>query len=131
MTKNEGKERRQAPRRPILETFSVFCVVPKKGFNRLQIHDMSELGMRFDLDSEGEPQDTFPVKKGESLEVHFYLNQSLYLPLAMEVNRLEAGESIRRIGASFQDTQGKAYKAFRSFLTMLDAISEVAEITSS
>ena len=125
--KETGIERRRTNRRPILSTFSLFIVVPKKGFHRLMVHDVSELGIGFDADTEGEEAEGFPLKEGEKLEVRFYLNQSLYLPLEIRIVRLETRNHIRRIGAEF-DSNDKNYNAFKSFVEMLDAIEEVGLI---
>lgn len=125
--KASGIERRRTKRRPILSTFSLFIVVPQKGFHRLMVHDVSEMGIGFDADTEGEGTDDFPLKEGEKLDVRFYLNQSLYLPLAIRIVRLETKNNIRRIGAEF-DSNDKSYNAFKSFVEMLDAIEEVGLI---
>ena len=74
------RERRRSRRRPILETFSMFCVVPKKGVYRLPgARRESDQGIGFDLDTEGEELHGFSLKLGVSRSrVHFYLNQSLF-----------------------------------------------------
>jgi hypothetical protein len=123
-----GAERRKFKRRPVLDTFSLFAVVPRKGPHRVPVHDISDQGLAFDLDIEGEEASVFPVARGESLEVQLYLNQSLYLPLQIQVARLEEKGSIRVVGAQIQDKTSKAYKGFLSFLTMLDSITEGAQI---
>ena len=116
----------------------MFCVVPKKGIHRLQVHDVSDHGIGFGLDLEGEETIGFSLQSGELLDVHFYLNQSLYLPLSVKVARIEdrnVGDEhgsqpparVRRIGAEF-DNKDKGHNAFLAFLQMLDAISEVAQI---
>jgi hypothetical protein len=120
-----GIERRKARRRPILETFSVFAVVPKKGPHRVPIHDVSDLGVGFDLDTEGELPEEFPLAQGEKLEIHFYLNQSLYLPLEVDIVRLERAGGVRKVGASICDKSTRPYKAFLAFLAMLDALSDI------
>ena len=127
---NKGIERRNARRRPLLESFSFFVVVPRKGVHRLRIHDVSDLGMLFDLDMEGESQLDFPLVKGEVLDVQFYLNQSLYLPLSVQVARIEKHDTMRRVGTEIADTKSKSYKAFLSFLTMLDAIVDEVRLTA-
>lgn len=131
---SQGIERRRTRRRPIIETFSIFCVVPKKGPYRLAVHDVSDQGIGFDLDMEGEDIQSFALKLGEPLEVYFYLNQSLYLPLEVKVARIEErnGESpgqgkVRRIGAEF-DSKAPVHAGFSAFLKMLDAIADVAKI---
>jgi hypothetical protein len=127
---SKGIERRNARRRPLLDSFSFFVVVPRKGVHRLRIHDVSDLGMLFDLDMEGESQLDFPIAKGESFDVQFYLNQSLYLPLTVQVARIEQVDSVRRIGTEISDKKSKSYQAFLSFLTMLDTIVDEVRLTA-
>lgn len=134
MSVDTANERRQAKRRPILKTFSIFVVVPKKGIHRLQLNDLSEAGVGFDLDTEGEVYADFPIKIGDSIELQLFLNQSLYLPLVVEVARLTDRGEIRNVGAifgeSFKEKNSKHYQALCSFLKMLDNISGVLEIKS-
>ena len=56
-------ERRKAKRRPILEAFSFFVVVPKKGMMKLAVLDVSESGLGFDYDVGGEDTSSFPIEK--------------------------------------------------------------------
>ena len=130
MTKtNSGEERRRAKRRPILDSFSLFVSVPKKGPHRLKVHDVSDLGLGFDLDAEGESLTDFLIQNGEMLEVHFYLNQSLYLPLRAEVTRIVTKADVRQVGAEFVDkASSKAYKAYLAFLVMLDSLAEIGKV---
>ncbi len=130
MSQNNAAERRKSPRRPVLETFSLFVVVPRKGPHRLKIYDVSDFGMRFDADTEGESTTDFPISPNEALEVHFYLNQSLYLQFDLKVVRIETIDAVRRIGAEFKDKSSKSYKAYLSFLSMLDSIVEAAQVTA-
>jgi hypothetical protein len=124
-------DRRQAQRRPVLNTFSVFVVVPKKGLHRLAVHDISENGMGFDLDLAGEFPQEYPAKVGDSVEFRFYLNQSLFIPLVIQIARVEEqAEGYRRIGAEFKEAHKKtqSYKAFLSLLTFLDTIVDELKI---
>ncbi|MGZ3698067.1 MAG: PilZ domain-containing protein [Bdellovibrionota bacterium] len=123
-----GAERRRAKRRPILHSFSVFVVVPKKGVHRLQVHDLSDLGMGFDVDMEGDATADYPIKQGDEIDVRFYLNQSLFIPLSVTVARLETKGDVRRIGAEFGDKKAPNYQAFLAFLTMLDSIADVVQL---
>lgn len=135
-----GAERRRTQRRPIIESFSMFCVVPSKGVHRLQVHDVSDNGIGFDFDTEGEELETFPLKSGEKLTVHLYLNQSLYLPLAVRIVRVEERNQVRRIGAEVlappagaaaKSAEASSHTAFLAFLKMLDALADSAHIQAS
>ena len=128
--KTRDQERRRSKRRPILDTFSLFIVVPKKGVHRLQIHDLSDQGIGFDLDIDGEAASDFPVKAKENLDVQLYLNQSLYLDLKLQVARIEEGGAVRRVGAEFTDRSSPSFKALAAFLQMLDLLSEAGQINT-
>ena len=123
-----GAERRKTRRRPILDTFSLFVVVPKKGVHRLPVHDLSDEGMGFDFDIEGESAADFPVQRGETVDVLLYLNQSLYLPLSVRVVRVEDKGEIRKVGAEFTEKSGPAFQGYAAFLAMLDAVAEAGHI---
>lgn len=124
-----GAERRKSMRRPVVESFSFFVAIPRKGGYRLPIQDVSEDGMAFSLDTEGETAADFPIASGEEMEVHFYLNQSLYLPLSVKLVRVLEIDGIRRAGALFVDKKSKGYQALRSLIALLDEISDTARLT--
>lgn len=125
-----GIERRKHRRRPILETFSFFVVVPKKGFHRLAVADVSDSGIGFDFDIGGESAEDFPVVAGEEMAIQFYLNQSLFIPLTVRVMRVDDSQVIRRVGAEFVDTGSRENKALQALLSMIDEISEVVQFTA-
>lgn len=129
-TNSSDADKRKHKRRPILETFSVFVVFDKKGPHRLNVHDVSETGIGFTVDVEGETASDFPLKKGDEMELSFYLNQTLSIPLIVKVARLEEKDSLRHIGGEIAASGGKGLPAFRSFLQMLDQLAEVAQISS-
>lgn len=130
MSKKTGAEKRKTPRRPILDSFSLFIVIPKKGMHRLKVYDVSEQGLGFDYDAEGEDVAEFPAAAGESLDVHFYLNQSLFLPLSLKITRIEQKDLVRRVGAELTDKNSKETRAFVSFVQMLDSVIETAQLAS-
>lgn len=119
-------EKRRAERRPILETFSLFATIPKRGGYKLPIHDVSKVGLSLDIDTEGETLEDHPIQKGEDLEVCLYLNQTLYIPLSVKVVRIIENDSVRTVGAEVQTSPGA--KALTLFIDMLDKITGVAEI---
>ena len=118
----EGPERRRTGRREILESFSFSVMLPKKGDYRLPVYDVSELGMAFDLDMEGEELSQFPVSAGETLDLNFYLNQTLYIPLSVRIVRIHEIEGKRKIGSEMAETESKYYQAYCSFVELLDKI---------
>lgn len=124
-------QRRRARRRTLVETFAFFVVVPRKGAHRLPVYDLSEDGIGFDLDIEGELPETFPVQVGEELDLRFYLNQSLYLPLKIKVARTEEKNQIRRIGAVFCDEKSPGRQACLGMLQMIDQLLDIAQIDST
>lgn len=124
----DGAERRQAPRHPILESFSLFVTLPHKGGYRLAVHDVSELGIGFDFDTEGEDPSLFPLAAGEHLEVHLYLNQTLYLPLRVKVSRVFSVGSTRRVGAELV-AGTPSRQAYLSFLAMLGELAGAAKVS--
>ncbi len=124
-----SQEKRKSPRRPVLDSFSMFIVIPRKGDYRLKIHDLNSLGLGFDYDIDGESLQDSPISVGESFDVQLYLNQTLYLPLSIKVARIETREAIRKVGAELTEKTGKNYKAFQSFIQMLDILAESAKLS--
>jgi hypothetical protein len=122
------KERRKFKRRPILATFSMAVVIPKKGGHRLAVHDVSDQGLGFDFDIEGESHQDFPLKSGESLDVELYLNQTLFIPLQVKVMRLTQEAGVRKVGAELTEKNSPQHKALVAFLSMLDQVTEVAQV---
>lgn len=121
-------ERRGSQRRPVLDSFSLFVVVPKKGGSRLKIHDLSERGLGCDIDVEGEDPDFFPIKKGEQLHIRLYLNQTLHVPVDVTVVRVIDGSGVRRVGLEYSDSAGSGAKACAAFVRMLDNILDVVKL---
>lgn len=123
-----AKERRSALRRPILDTFSFFLILPETGFFKLRVHDLSEKGIGFDFDIEDAPKWDHAVSEGDELDTRFFINQSLYIPLQLKVKRIDETIKIRRVGAEFIHKNEAEFKAFLSFVDLLDRILESLEI---
>jgi len=119
-----SSERRKAKRREILEKFSFYICIPKLGFTRHAVNDVSELGIGFTINSLGE----FKLKKDEQCQLHLYMNQSLYLPLDIQVVRQQDQEQTQEIGAIFLDTTSDQYETFLTLVKFLDQLSESGQI---
>lgn len=117
---SKGPERRKARRRQILENFSFYISIPKLGHTRHRVRDISEIGIGFDLDTLGE----FKLKSGEICELQFYLNQSLFLPLHIEVVRVIDGPSTQDVGAIFVNVETPAHQTFSTLVRLLDQLSD-------
>jgi hypothetical protein len=126
-----GIDRRGSRRRPILESFSFFVVVPKKGFHRLRVVDLSDTGVGFDYDIIGEMKEAFPVKAGETFELQFYLNQTLFLPMNVKVARIDDSKVLRRVGAEFTATGTPEHQGLLAVLDMIDKVSEIVQFDSN
>jgi len=80
--------------------------------------------MGFEVDSIG---GTFTLKKDEKTDLNFYLNQSLYLPLKIQVVRQEEKSGIQSIGAVLLETNSNQYQTFLSLVRFLDELSEFGQ----
>lgn len=117
-------ERRKSKRREILENFSFYIQIPKFGPARHNVSNVSEYGIGFLVESLG---GVFTLNKDEIVDLRFYLNQSLFLPLKIQVSRQEKKGEIQEIGAVFLDTKSNQYQTFLSLVKFLDQISEFGE----
>jgi hypothetical protein len=116
-------EKRRAKRRDILEKFSFYVCIPKLGYSRHKVNDVSELGIGFEIETLGE----FKLNQGEICELQFYMNQSLYLSLHIEVVRQVDHEATQQIGASFVDVQSNPQQTFNTLVKLVDQMSEFGE----
>jgi len=116
-------ERRKSKRREILEHFSFYIQIPKLGPARHKVHDISETGIGFIVESLG----VFKLALDEKCDLHFYLNQSLYLPLKIQVMRQEEHGDTQHVGAAFLDLKSNQNQTFLSLVKFLDQLSEFAQ----
>lgn len=120
------KERRRAKRLPILETFSLFCSVPKLGPVRQSVSDVSELGMGIVV-SDDVPAEGLDADK--VFEVQMFLNPSLSIPLKARVVRTVRIDGIgTQVGLEFVDRKSPGFRAVSAFLKMLDEIGAAVSI---
>jgi hypothetical protein len=114
-------ERRKAKRRQILEHFSFYIQIPKLGPARHQVLDLSEFGIGFSVESLG---GVFTLNHDEKVDLHLYLNQSLFLPLKIQVMRQIQSPETQQVGAVFLDTKSNQYQTYLSLVKFLDQLSE-------
>lgn len=93
------KEERREVRRTILTGFiGAFVVVPNQGLLRVDIYDISEDGVAFDMEMENGQ-----FEKGEEVAMRVYMNQHVYFPFIVTIQngRTLASMDCVRHGASF------------------------------
>jgi hypothetical protein len=118
-----GAERRRVKRREILENFSFYICIPKLGYTRHKVNDISELGIGFMVETLGE----FRLANQETCELQFYLNQSLYLPMQIQVVRaMDRPELIQEVGAIFTEMNDSAHDTFVTLVKLVDQMTETA-----
>lgn len=93
-----SQERRQVRRTILSEFIGAFVVLPEKGLVKVNMYDISEDGMAFDVDSEA---GHFALN--EEVAMRVYLNQQTYFPFIVTVQNLRkvGDEGVFRHGAHF------------------------------
>jgi len=121
-------ERRKAKRYDIIESFSIFASLSAQGEIRFHVHDLSDLGMGLDLDEDVFGAISPAIAKDQELEVHLYLNQSLYLPLKIKVIRMEKKSEKQHLGVEVTEKKGPTYSAYRAFIEMISKLENTAQV---
>jgi hypothetical protein len=76
-------ERRQVKRTILTELISSMVILPEKGLMKVSIHDISDEGISFELDSiHGH------FKVGEEISLRVYLNQKAYFPIQVTIKHV-------------------------------------------
>ena len=93
-----NQDRRQVKRTILTEFVGAFVVVPEKGLLKVNLYDISETGIAFDLlQTEG----TFAPD--EEVAMRVYLNHTTYFPFSVAIThaRMIEEEGVIRHGANF------------------------------
>ena len=113
-------ERRQV-RRTILSGFIGACVViPGQGLMRVEIYDISDSGISFDMSDTGGK-----FASGEQVAMRIYMNQTTYFPFVVTVQNVRglSGEEANRHGAHFEKgtVNDQALNHFVKFIETVSA----------
>ncbi len=122
MLKTEVQPNRRENRRPVLESFQMFAVLPTMGHYRLKIYDITTLGIGFCFAPFAEFDPFHKPIVGQELPLELYLNDSLHLHLNIRVVRLVENEDKHKIGAEFIHTDNESYHAFLAFMKFVDQL---------
>lgn len=91
-------ERRQAKRTILTEFVSAMVVLPEKGLMKVDLYDISDEGISFDVDA---TQGQFKID--EEISIRVYLNHKTYFPMTVQVKHVthEPIEGVIRHGTVF------------------------------
>ncbi len=94
-------DRRQVKRTVLAEFVSAMIVLPEKGLLKVDLYDISEEGISFDLEA-GQGQ----FKIDEVVSIRVYLNHKTYFPMTIQVKHIthEPTEGVVRHGTNFLRT---------------------------
>jgi hypothetical protein len=92
------QERRKVRRTILSEFIGAMVVVPEKGLVKVNLYDISENGLAFDVDTEAGH-----FSLNDKVAMRVYLNQQTYFPFVVNVQNLRkvGDEGVFRHGANF------------------------------
>lgn len=113
------QERRQVRRTILTELISAMVVLPEKGLLKVNLFDVSEDGLSFDLEA-----DAGRFKVGEELSVRIYLNHKTYFPMQIMVKHVtfDQDEGVNRHGTEFLKTASTDV-ALQHFVRFIESAS--------
>ena len=113
------QERREVKRTILTEFISAHVVVPEQGLCKVNLYDISENGLAFELD-----KDRGSFVNGESLAFRIYLNHQTYFPFFVKVNNLRwiAEENVYRVGVEYLKESFNS-EALEHFVKFIESIS--------
>ena len=124
------KERRKNSRRPIIESFSLFSVVPQWQDLKLVVKDLSESGLSFEVGHDEFEALGHGASEGQILKMKFYLNQTLSLPIQGKIVRIQTlKEGTTQMGVEFLTSDSQSLHAIQDFLKFLDRLIPLAQVS--
>lgn len=109
------EERRRVKRTILREFIGAFVVVPEKGLLKVNLFDVSEEGLSFDL-----AVDLGRFQREEEVAMRVYLSHKAYFPIIVKINysRIIRGEDVVRHGGLFvkDETNDTALHHFVKFV---------------
>lgn len=114
------QERRQVKRTILSEFMSAMVVLPEKGLLKVELYDISEEGVSFELeDRSGE------FKVGEQILMRVYLNQKTYFPIQVLVKHTtpDPKSGVIRHGTEFEKG-AQVDVALQHFIKFIESASD-------
>ena len=116
-------ERREVKRTILTGFIGAFVVIPEQGLMRVDIYDISENGIAFDMES-----DFGNFDSGEEIAMRVYMNQNTYFPFVIRIQNVRnlQGADMTRHGASF--VKGTVNdEALHHFVKFIETVSASLE----
>jgi hypothetical protein len=141
-TANEGKvinfskvreakieERRRKYERVLFKhLLGVYCVAEGEGLKAVELVDVSEEGLSFQLPEHSKNLESINVNS--EFTFRFYFSQDSYLPVVAKVqnqrNCVENGQKYIRFGCTI-DKKSKSYEAYKHFVLFLSMYAETSQ----
>jgi hypothetical protein len=116
-------ERRSVARTVLSQFIGVFVVLPTKGLQSVNLHDVSENGLAFDL-----PQEAGQYNIGDSVTMRIYLSHDTYFSFGVKVSnrRTTQAQGVSRHGAVFAKND-QSFKTLFYFTKFLESVSTIAK----
>lgn len=113
------EERRRAKRTILREFIGAFVIVPEKGLLKVNLIDVSEEGLSFDLDME-----LGRFQREEDVAMRVYLSHKAYFPITVNINysRIIRGEDVVRHGGVFVK-DGLTDTALHHFVKFVESVA--------
>ncbi|MBX3021559.1 MAG: PilZ domain-containing protein [Bdellovibrionales bacterium] len=118
------QERRQTKRTILSEFIGAFALVPRKGLLKVNLYDISENGMGFDV---SEAAGHFSV--GEEVAMRVYLNHETYFSFVVKIQNIRGidDEMTYRHGGAF--VKGSINdEALHHFVRFVETVSAILQI---
>jgi hypothetical protein len=122
------EKRRQYERILFKHMLGVYCVAEGKGLNAIELVDVSEQGISFQLPVDSKYVSDY--ESGKSFSFRFYFSQDTFIVITAQVqNRrdcIEDGQKYMRFGCVI-DTTSQSYSAYRLFVQFLSKYAETSQ----
>ncbi|MCB0393624.1 MAG: PilZ domain-containing protein [Bdellovibrionales bacterium] len=112
-------ERRRAKRTVLTQFVGAFIVLPKKGLQKVELYDIADKGVSFDI-----PFEVGKLDIGEEVAMRFYINQKTFFPFTIRITNCRDinEEGIFRQGSEFLRDPSNT-DALNHFVKFIEAIS--------
>lgn len=121
-----NSERRVVKRTILNEFIGAFAVIPEKGLLKVALHDISEKGVSFNVESS---QAYF--RQGQEIAMRLYLNHKTFFPFVVKLRnqRFIVDEDVTRVGTDFvADSVNNV--ALRHFVKFIESVSATLKTDS-